>query len=166
MVEFQALFLAHALGMEDYRIVPILVSSFHPMVAREARPISDRRVGEFIEALGSAIAAERRRVLIIAGVDFGHIGRKFGDDFGVDQRKANELREADRRLIGHIERIDAAGFFGEIAGERDRWRICGLAPIYTQLELLRGHRARLLDYDIAMEPPTQSAVSFASLAIY
>ncbi len=165
-IEFQALFLAHALGVDSYRIVPILVSSFHQMVARGARPTSERRVGEFIEALGTAIAGERRRVLIIAGVDFGHIGRKFGDDFGVDQGKANELREADRRLIGHIERADPASFFGEIAQERDRWRICGLAPIYTQLELLGGRRARLLDYDIALEPPTQSAVSFASLAIY
>jgi MEMO1 family protein len=146
--------------------VPILVSSFYQMVARGARPTSEPRVGEFIEALNSALAGERRRVLIVAGVDFGHIGRKFGDDFGVDQGKANELREADRRLIGHIERVDAAGFFGEIATERDRWRICGLAPIYTQLELLAGRRARLLDYDIALEPPTQSAVSFASLAIY
>jgi AmmeMemoRadiSam system protein B len=165
-IEFQALFLAHALGVEQYRIVPILVSSFHQMVASGARPTSEPRVGEFIEALNSAIAGERRRVLIVAGVDFGHIGRKFGDDFGVDQGKANELREADRRLIGHIERVDAAGFFGEIASERDCWRICGLAPIYTQLELLAGRRARLLDYDIALEPPTQSAVSFASLAIY
>jgi AmmeMemoRadiSam system protein B len=164
-IEFQALFLAHTLGVEDYAIVPILVSSFHPMVVRGQRPIEDRRVGEFVEVLGAMLAAERRRVLIVAGVDFGHIGRKFGDDFGVDQARATELREADRRLIGHIERADAAGFFGEIAGERDRYRICGLAPIYTQLELLAGRRARLLDYDIALEPPTQSAVSFASLAI-
>lgn len=165
-IEFQALFLAHALGIENYRIVPILVSSFHQMVARGERPASERRVGEFLEALGAAIAAERRRVLVIAGVDFGHIGRKFGDDFGVDEGKAGELRTADRRLIDHIERVDAAGFFGAIADERDRWRICGLSPIYTQLELLAGRRARLLDYDIALEPPTQSAVSFAGLAIY
>jgi AmmeMemoRadiSam system protein B len=165
-IEFQALFLAHALGVDNYRIVPILVSSFHQMLARGDRPSSERRVGEFIEALGAAIAAQRRHVLVIAGVDFGHIGRKFGDDFGVDDGKTAELRAADRRLIDHIERVDAAGFFGEIAQERDRWRICGLAPIYTQLELLGGRRARLLDYDIAMEPPTQSAVSFASLAIY
>jgi MEMO1 family protein len=165
-IEFQALFLAHALGLDNYRVVPILVSSFHQMVAHGARPTSERRVGEFVEALGAAIAGERRRVLVVAGVDFGHIGRKFGDDFGVDQGKANELREADQRLVDHIEGVDAAGFFGEIADQRDRWRICGLAPIYTQLELLGGRRARLLDYDIALEPATQSAVSFASLAIY
>jgi len=164
-IEFQALFLAYTLGIENYTVVPILVSSFHPMVARGVEPVSERRVGEFLEVLGSAIARERRRVTIVAGVDFGHIGRKFGDDFGVDQARAGELRAADRRLVGHIEKVDAGGFFGEVAGERDRYRICGLAPIYTQLALLAGHRARLLDYDIAMEPPTQSAVSFAGIAI-
>ena len=163
-IEFQALFLAYTLGIEAYTVVPILVSSFHPMLAQGVEPAADRRVGEFIAALGSAIA-ERRRVTIVAGVDFGHIGRKFGDDFGVDQAKAGELRAADRRLVSHIERGDAGGFLGEIAGERDRFRICGLAPIYVQLAILAGCRARLLDYDIALEPPTQSAVSFASLAI-
>jgi hypothetical protein len=37
--------------------------------------------------------------------------------------------------------------------------------MYTQLELLSGHRGRLLIHDIAMEPQTESAVSFASIAI-
>jgi hypothetical protein len=48
--------------------------------------------------------------------------------------------------------------------DRDARRICGLAPMYTQLELLRGRSARLLKYGIAMEPQSESAVSFASLA--
>jgi hypothetical protein len=38
--------------------------------------------------------------------------------------------------------------------------------MYTQLELLSGHAARLLHYDIALEPQTDSLVSFASLAIH
>jgi hypothetical protein len=40
-----------------------------------------------------------------------------------------------------------------------------VAPLYTQLALLKGHRGRLLNYDVAIETPTESAVSFASLAI-
>jgi hypothetical protein len=52
-----------------------------------------------------------------------------------------------------------------VAKDRDARKICGLSPMYTQLELLRGHPARLLMHDIAMEPQTESAVSFASLAI-
>jgi predicted class III extradiol MEMO1 family dioxygenase len=68
-------------------------------------------------------------------------------------------------LIETIKRGDPDGFFGQIAKERDARKICGLAPMYTQLELLKGRPARLLMHDIAMEPQTESAVSFASIAI-
>jgi len=67
--------------------------------------------------------------------------------------------------IEYIKRCDAEGFFGNLAEHRDSRRICGLAPMYTQLALLDGRQARLLKYGIAMEPNTESAVSFASLAI-
>jgi AmmeMemoRadiSam system protein B len=75
------------------------------------------------------------------------------------------VMEADRALIENIRRGDPEGFFAEIAREKDARKICGLSPMYMQLELLRGHRARLLMHDIALEPQTESAVTFASLAI-
>ncbi len=68
-------------------------------------------------------------------------------------------------LIEFIKRGDPEGFFGDVLKDRDARRICGLSPMYTQLELLQGHHADLLKYGIAMEPDTGSAVSFASLAI-
>ncbi len=164
-IEFQALFLAWALGLEGYRIAPILVSSFHQMVRARVKPASDPRVGSFIEALHETLAAERRRVLILSAVDFAHVGRKFGDSFGLDDGLAERVRRKDLALIDTIRAGDAAGFFSAIARDRDRRKICGLAPMYTQLELLRGRPARLLHYDIALEPQTDSLVSFASLAI-
>jgi MEMO1 family protein len=111
------------------------------------------------------LSAERRRVLIIAGVDFAHVGKKFGDSFAADESVAERVKREDFSLIENIKRGDSAGFFADIARDRDARRICGLAPMYTQLELLRGRPARLLKYGIAMEPETESAVSFASLAI-
>src|SRR5208282_4514882 len=45
------LFLAYALGVRGYQIVPILVSSFHEMVASGVTPARDPRVGSFIEAM-------------------------------------------------------------------------------------------------------------------
>ena len=103
--------------------------------------------------------------MIVAGVDFAHIGRKFGDAFSVDESIAERVKREDMGLIEFIRRGDAAGFFADIAKDRDARRICGLAPMYTQLELLRGYRGRLLKYGIAIEPETGSAVSFAGLAI-
>jgi hypothetical protein len=164
-IEFQALFLAWALGVEGYQVAPILVSSFHQMVRDGERPAANERVARFLDALREELAAERRRVLILAGVDFAHVGRKFGDSFGVDDGVTERVRREDLALIETIKAGDPGGFFADIAREGDQRKICGLAPMYTQLELLSGRRARLLHYDIALEPQTDSLVSFASLAI-
>ncbi len=164
-IEFQALFLAYALGARGYQVVPILVSSFHEMVLSGVMPARDSRVESFIAALRSELDAEPRRVLILAGVDFAHVGRKFGDEFAADREVAKRVEREDLALIESIKRGDPDGFFADIVKDRDARRICGLAPMYMQLELLRGRSARLLKYGIAMEPQSESAVSFASLAI-
>ena len=164
-IEFQALFLAWALGTLGFKVVPILVSSFHEMVRDGTMPANDERVRSFVDALSAEIAADGRRTCIIAGVDFAHVGKKFGDEKGVDDGFIEWVRSEDLGLIEHIKRGDPAGFFGDIMKDKDRRRICGLSPMYTQLELLKGRQGRLLRYDVALEPPTQSAVTFASLAI-
>src|ERR1700719_385800 len=164
-IEFQAVFLAYALGIRGYQVVPILVSSFHELVASGISPARDSRVGSFIAALRGELDAENRRVLIPAGVDFAHVGKTFGDEFAADRAVAERVQREDLGLIENIKRGDPDGFFADILKDRDARRICGLSPMYTQLELLRGRSARLLKYGIAMEPQSESAVSFASLAI-
>jgi MEMO1 family protein len=164
-IEFQALFLKWALGNRDFTVAPILVSSFHEMVMSDTLPGNDPRVASFVEAVRDSLAGEKRRTLIVAGVDFAHIGRKFGDTFTADEAVAERVKGEDLALIEFIKRGDPAGFFSDILKDHDARRICGLSPMYTQLELLQGHSANLLKYGIAMEPDTGSAVSFASLAI-
>jgi AmmeMemoRadiSam system protein B len=164
-IEFQALFLAWTLGTRGYKVVPILVSSFHEMVTAGRMPSADARVASFIDALRAELEADSRSACIIAGVDFAHVGRKFGDERAADEAFVKWVEQEDRELIENILRGDPEGFFRSIDKDKDRRRICGLSPMYTQLEILRGRRGRLLKYDVAMEPPTQSAVTFASLAI-
>jgi MEMO1 family protein len=164
-IEFQALFLKWALDGRDFAVVPILVSSFHEMVERKVSPEKDPRVGDFVEALKEQLDAERRPALILAGVDFAHVGRKFGDEFAADEAVGERIRREDRRLIEFIERGDPEGFYADVLKDHDARRICGLAPMYTQLAILRGRSGRLLKYGIAMEPETGSAVSFAGVAI-
>src|SRR5260370_1941033 len=67
-IEFQALFLAWALGTEGYKIVPILVGSFHEMIVNGTTPVSDERVGGVIAALKDELKGANPRVLIMAGV--------------------------------------------------------------------------------------------------
>jgi MEMO1 family protein len=164
-IEFQALFLAWALGTAGYQIVPILVGSFHEMVQANETPGFNDKVRGFIDTLRAALEADSQRVLIVAGVDFAHVGKKFGDQFSADEKVAEWVKAQDLALIENIRRGDPEGLFADVAKDKDARKICGLSPMYTQLELLRGHSARLLMHDIAMEPQTESAVSFASLAI-
>jgi hypothetical protein len=164
-IEFQALFLAWALGTTGYHVVPVLVGSFHEMVLSGETPAYDPRVRGFLDALRTELDDEQRRVLILSGVDFAHVGRKFGDSYSADEKIAEWVKREDLALIENIKRGDPDGFFADIVKDRDARKICGLSPMYTQLELLRDHPARLLMHDIAMEPQTHSAVSFASLAI-
>lgn len=164
-IEFQALFLAWALGTAGYKIVPILVGSFHEMVQSGETPGFNDKVRGLIDALRAELDVDERSALIVAGVDFAHVGRKFGDQFKADEKVAEWVKGADLALIENIKRGDPDGFFADVAKDQDARKICGFSPMYTQLELLRGHPARLLMHDIAMEPQTESAVSFASLAI-
>ena len=164
-IEFQVLFLAWTLGIAGYQVVPILIGSFHPMVAGGSQPFQDPRVAGFVEALRAELADDCRRELIIAGVDFAHVGKKFGDTYSADAKVAEWVRTEDLALIDTIKAGDPESFFARIAGERDARKICGLSPMYVLLELLKGRSGRLLAHDIAMEPQTESAVSFASIAI-
>jgi hypothetical protein len=57
-IEFQALFLAWAMGTAGYKIVPILVGSFHEMVQTGETPAFDPRVRSFIDALRTELEAD------------------------------------------------------------------------------------------------------------
>ena len=164
-LEFQALFLQYILGPErPFTIVPILVSSFHHMIERRQAPIEDPPIGDFVEALRRTIAAELRSICLVAGVDFAHVGRKFGDSEGLDPAFLADVESEDRGLITPLENVDPMAFFHQVAKDGDRRRICGFSPMYTLLALLPGSRGRLLRYDRNDDPQTQSAVSFASVA--
>ena len=49
------------------------------------------------------------------------------------------VRQADEALLAAIGEGDPERFFREIAAVGDRYRICGLPPIYLLLRLLEGH---------------------------
>ena len=164
-LEFQALFLQYVLGAKrPFTIVPILVSSLHHMIERGQPPIEDPAIGEFVEALRRTIAEDHRPICLVAGVDFAHVGHKFGDAEGLDPNFLSWVEAEDRLLIATLESGNRDGFFNEIAKNRDRRRICGFSPIYTLLSAIPGSRGRLLNYARSDDPQTQSAVSFASVA--
>ena len=171
-IEFQVLFLKYAahkraalVGQTEkpFKIVPILVSSFYSALMRGTPPESELGVGAFLRALGSMAQADRRKICFVAGVDFAHIGRQFGDREAITAEFLKWVEGEDRELLNCLVERDAAGFFQHLVKDRDRRRICGFSPLYSLIQLLNGTEGKLLKYGQAFTPETGSAVSFASL---
>ncbi|HWP24007.1 MAG TPA: AmmeMemoRadiSam system protein B [Candidatus Binatia bacterium] len=171
-LEFQIVYLkyvarrrAELAGIEEkpFTIVPILVSSFHPMVQGGVLPEREPSVAAFLEALRELSVRETRRVCFVAGVDLAHVGAQFGDRETVSSDFLAWVGAEDRRLIERLRALDAPGFFNEIAKDQDRRRICGFSPLYSLIHLLDGSEGRTLKYSQAFTPETGSAVTFTSM---
>ena len=165
-VEFQTLFLQHVLA-PGWSVVPVLCGS--------ALSLPDYSRAAFLQG-AAAFCAELADLLAepetvcVAGVDFCHIGPKFGH-----QSPATDL-EADARahetvLLERLAALDPEGFWAESARVEDGFNVCGFLAMAALLEALVLLRERgtdlscaVLDHAIWHEEPTQSAVGFAAAA--
>ncbi len=166
-VEFQAVFLQHALGaIRPFRILPILVGSFHDLMERDTDPMTDPEVSGFVTALRDLVAEqEPGRVAFIGGIDLSHIGPEFGDAEPLDPGVMAGVRDHDLAMLDRASASDPAGWFRTAAAIGNRTRICGLAATYTMLQTMGPTRGRLLRYDQAVDPARTCGVTFASLAL-
>jgi AmmeMemoRadiSam system protein B len=120
-------------------------------------------VFDFIAALKGAIAGFGGRVVLIASVDFAHVGVKYGDERPPTPGELTAVRERDKRTIEIISAGDRDRFLQDIASDDDKRRICGFPAIYTMLSVLEGSRGRLLCYDSTVMDNSASTVTFASM---
>ncbi|HEY2989205.1 MAG TPA: AmmeMemoRadiSam system protein B [Candidatus Binatia bacterium] len=147
----------------DFKIVPILVTSFHANIQSRSLPEREPRIGDFLKALADLAAKESRRVCFVAGVDLAHVGAQFGDRDPITPEFLKWVDDEDRKLIEKLAALDSEGFFHEIAKDEDRRRICGFSPLYSLTHLLDGSRGKLIKYDQAFTQETGSAVTFTSM---
>ncbi|HZL20885.1 MAG TPA: AmmeMemoRadiSam system protein B [Polyangia bacterium] len=173
-IEFQVVFLQHLFGPE-VRILPVLCGPFAAGPRAGRPPEASDRVARFIGALGELAAREGRRLSFVLGVDFAHIGRRYGDGFEARVRQG-PLAMVEARDRARLERIaagDADGFWELVAwrtrpvddpGPReDELKWCGTSPLYTFLRALPDARGRLLCYE-QWNIDHASVVSFGALA--
>ncbi len=166
-IEFQCVFLRYLYPEPNpLRIVPILSGSFHEAIEKGVSPMELKPIRQFLDALREAVSSLGRKACYIASADLAHMGLQFGDREGVNQYGLRVLSQEDREMLEYVERMDGEGFFSSISRERDRRRICGLPAIYSMLKTIEAEEGKLLKYDQAFTPETQSVVSFASLAFY
>jgi MEMO1 family protein len=166
-IEFQVLFLQYILGpARKFRVVPILVGSFHECVARQINPTEMVHIADFIQAIREVASAHAEPVCYIVGGDLAHVGMKFGDQGGLTPAFLDQVAREDHALLAAAARMDAEGFFRVIAEHQDRRRICGFPPTYMLLSTMPATAGTVLKYGQAVEPATQSMVSYASVVFH
>jgi AmmeMemoRadiSam system protein B len=161
-LEFQLIFLQYLYG-NDFSLVPVLCSSFQRELEQVRRPSEIPGVDGFLAALKESLGGWNEDILVVAGVDFSHIGPKFGHS----QRAASLLLEAkkhDQVLIEACTKGDVEAFWAESKRVKDYYNVCGFSSLACLLEILPRAQGVLLDYEFSQEEPTQSAVSFAAIA--
>jgi AmmeMemoRadiSam system protein B len=150
----------------EFRIVPVLVGSFQGFLEDGSSPDASPAVQAFVASVRAAAEQHEGTVCYISGADFAHIGQHFGDESLLDEKRLAEQEQDDRELLAAACRGDSAALFAHVAKQHDRYRICGLSPTYTMLEVMGPARGELLKYAQAVEPDGTACVSFASAAFY
>jgi len=161
-IEFQILFLQHRLAGLPFTIVPVLCGSFEGRLPEYSREAYLSVAGPFLRALKELLGEDDQKTLVVAGVDFSHVGPKFGH--AMPARHLTGRSEVhDRNLLGRLEVLDADRFWEESRRERDQYNVCGFSALACLMEVLPPCRGQLLAYRTWHEEATRSAVSFAAM---
>jgi MEMO1 family protein len=172
-IEFQVLFLQYLFG-PSVRIVPVLCGAFADGPRTRRLPEASDRVARFVGALGELAAREGARLSFVLGVDFAHVGRRYGDELSA-RAHAGPLAAVgarDRARAARIGAGDAGGFWqlvtergdqAGVQGDLDDLKWCGTSPIYTFLRAVPEARGHLLGYD-QWNIDEASVVSFGAMS--
>ncbi len=166
-IEFQVVFL-HALYGDPapFTIVPVLCGSLHEYINDPDRMVLDPDLVSFFQAMRTVAESCGRRVCYVAGADLAHMGRKFGDDFGLSDELIQRTRANDMAALEFMARMDAQAFFRRVALNGDEYKICGLSPMYAMLRCMQASEGKLMRHDYNLEAQTDSMVSFCSMVFY
>ena len=150
-IEFQVLYLQRRLGNRPWTLVPILCAGFHRLLDERKTPRDEPVIETLVNAVREAEAALGGPTLYVAGVDFSHVGPRFGDA-KLDAEAQEQVRKVDEQAIAAAATGDADAWFGAIADVDDATRICGFAPTYCMLRAATPGVGRPLAYAESPEP--------------
>lgn len=161
-IEFQVIYLQRRMGNRPFTIVPILCGGFYNLLDEGRTPRDEAAIETLISSVKQAAGELGGRTVYVAGVDFSHVGPRFGDPKLNDEMKA-AIGEVDHAAIAAACAGDADGWFRAIAEKDDATRICGYAPTYAMLRCAEPGAGRNLGYAQSAEKDT-SIVSVAAIA--
>ncbi|GJQ57755.1 MAG: AmmeMemoRadiSam system protein B [Candidatus Scalindua sp. AMX11] len=166
-IEFQLMFLQYLYHKrKNFKILPILCSSFEFPVDGNGSPMKVPQLENFISSLKETIEKSKKRVCLIASVDLAHVGLRFGDTKAPDETFLRKLEDEDLDLLKQAENLDAEAFYENIRKNNDKRRICGYPAIYALLNVIKAKEGKLLKYSQDNDQNSHSTVTFASMAFY
>jgi AmmeMemoRadiSam system protein B len=162
-IEFQCVFLQHALGPE-LKILPILCGPFVESLRTGRAPETHEVLAHFFEALGNLAESHAGRLFWVLGIDLAHVGRRYGDAFTAlaNLGAMADVAQQDQRRLEAVCAGDPREFFELVRKNGDELKWCGYPPLYTFGAAVPRARGRLLHYEQWNIDP-HSVVSFASL---
>ncbi len=164
-IELVLLLLKWKFQESNFSILPILCGSFDRYLSSENRYLEeDEKIRSTLQGLRKLV--KEKTPLIIACVDFSHIGPKFGWENPVSRSELRQLEHYERQLFAVIQKGSAEEFFSLIAEKKNHTNIDAFGAVYTLLSILPSTRFIPLHYEISYDEAMASAVSFASLVAF
>lgn len=162
-IEFQVVFLQHALGPESKAMALPILAGFGRPANETPPPWENEDITGFLDALEETAKESGKRITYIVGGDLAHIGPRYGDSDNVIPSDLEACSEKDHAMLEIAAKGDSRGFYKFIADEEDRRNICGISPLYAMLRMIEGHKGKMLRYDHWNDQSTHSAVTFAGM---
>jgi hypothetical protein len=160
-IEFQTVFLRHFLGGVP-KIVPILCGSIHEFIRSGKDPLKDGRFLAMKQGIHDLIAERGLKTLFVSGVDFSHIGPKFGHDHPAEVLLP-KAAAYDEAIIRGLMEANPELIFEQAARTGDYYNVCGLPSMLLFSWLMGPCTPKLLHCKVYDEKATQSAVTYASM---
>jgi AmmeMemoRadiSam system protein B len=161
-VEFQVIFLQHLLPEDSFTIIPILCGPLMPSLSGYSRSAYMETAGPFLQALSGILSDGDHETLVVAGVDFSHIGPKFGHNMPATHLQGQSEMH-DQNLLKAFSNMQTDVFWEESIRVKDQFNVCGFSAMACLMEVLPPSRGQILGYEVWHEQPTRSAVSFAAV---
>lgn len=168
--EFQAAFLAHLYAPDGLcprekfpQVVNVLMQ--HPPIDAGQTPADDEIFRRFLDAV-RGLVADGRNWLVIAAADLAHMGRQFGDPFGLSDELYRNIEREDRAALDLLIRNRPDDFWHAVERDDNPRKVCSGTVLYALGKILESANPRvsLLDWNLDPIAETQGVVSFAALA--
>lgn len=162
-IELQICWLQHLYGADCFEMAAFLCPD--PCGPTGTAPYDGQGVDltDFARILGETIDSDDSSTVIVAGADFSHVGRFFGDDRVLGDEFLDEVSQWDKAVLRRIEAGDASALRQSVAERENPTRICSVGCIYALMTALPSARAAVLGYHQAVERAVQNCVTCAAV---